>query len=158
LRQRLEIPELRLVISFIETNYYDSSGSIRLAFSGVESNYPVEAKSGIEEGIAIIHKKLAAMQDLFISGTNYNIVDDTLYVLIDIVGPTQPSPQEVARIEKQASKATGVPVKLHIHSQPATVITAAGHAPYWEVSRAGFLRQLPTVQTAIQKILDASGM
>ncbi len=158
LRKKLELPEIRLVISFIETNYYDSSGIVRLAFSGLEPNYPAEAKTVIEKGIAIIREELAAIQDLFISGENYNMIDDTLYVLVDTVGPAQPSPQDVARIEKKAVNTTGVPIKFHVHSQPATVITAAGHEPYRDVSRAGFLRQLPTAQTAVRKILDASGM
>lgn len=158
LRDKLELPEIRLVINFIETNYYDSSGIVRLAFSGLEPNYTAEEKADIEEGIAIIREELAAMQYLFISGANYNIVDDVLYVLVDTAGPTRPSPQDVARIEKQAANTTGFPVKLHVHSQPATAITATGHEPYWDVSRAGFLRQMPTVQTAVQKILDASGM
>jgi len=114
-------------------------------------------KPDIEEGIAMIRQELATMQDLFISGENYNIVDGALYVLMDTVGPTQPSVQEIARIETQAAKATGVPVKLHIHSQPATVITAAGHEPYWETSRAGLKRQLPTAQAAVQRILETSG-
>ncbi len=157
LREKLELSEIRLVVSFIETNYYDSSGIVRLAFSGLEPNYPAEAKPAIEEGISIIREELAAMQHLFISGENYNIVDEVLYVLVDTVGPTRPSAQDIARIEKQAAKTTGVPVKLHVHSQPATVITAAGHKPYRDVSRAGFLRQLPTVQTAVRKILEASG-
>jgi len=40
LRKKLELPEMRLVISFIQTNYYDSSGIVRLSFSGLEPNYP----------------------------------------------------------------------------------------------------------------------
>jgi len=158
LRKKLELPEIRLVVSFIQTNYYDSSGIVRLAFSGLEPNYTAKEKADIEEGIAIIREELAAMQYLYISGANYNIVDDVLYVLVDTVGPTRPSPQDVARIEKQAAHTAGVPVKLHVHSQPVTVVTAAGYEPYGDVSRAGFLRQSPTAQAALRKILDASGM
>ena len=66
LRKKLELPEIRLVINFMETTYYDSSGLVRLAFSGLEPNYTAEAESVIEEGVAIIREELAAMQHLFI--------------------------------------------------------------------------------------------
>jgi hypothetical protein len=156
LQKKLDIKELRLVISFIETNHYDSSGVIRLPFLGLEPSYPDEVKPLIEKGITIILEGLTAMQQLFIQGVNYNLVDETLYVLIDTVGPTQPSPQEIERIEKQAVNITGFPVKLHVHSQPAVVITATGYQSYRDVSRAGFLRQLPAAQSTVQRIIEVS--
>jgi hypothetical protein len=159
LRQELELPGLQLVVSFVETKYYDSSGLVRLEFAGLVPNYSDETGQVLEKGVSAIEKDLAAaVPNLFVSGVNFNTIDGTLFVIIDAVGPESPSVEEVRAIEQKVSSSTSMPVRLFVYTHPETVVSATGYEPYSSVTRQGFKRMLPSMKEASLKILESSNM
>ena len=159
LRRELQLPDLRLVISFVEANYYDNSGPVRLEFAGLVPNYSDETRQVLEKGISVIENALVtAFPDLTVSGVNFNTIDGSLFVLFDTVGPERPTVGEIQAIEQEVSEVIAMPVRLYIYAHPETVVSASGYEPYWSVTREGFKRLLPSMKEVSTKILEASNM
>jgi len=156
LREELNLPDARLVISFIESRLYDRSGAVRLDFSGLVPNYTAEESASVLESIEIMRNELADEQQLSIAGVNYNTYENTLYVLIDAISPHMISPETVNDIEARAAARTNIPIKLFVNLKIDTVVTSAGYEPYWSVARAGFQRQATTAGGVLQTLIEAS--
>ena len=157
LRQELDRPELRLVVSFSETSLFDSSGSIRLEFSGL-TRYQGSLKKEVQESISYIETEIAGISEMFISGINYNVIDGILYIMVETSGPKTLSPEKIGMFEKMASDKAGMPVKLYAYMNTEIVVTSTGHEPYSSVFLTGMQRQLPSLKKDVQKIIEASNM
>ena len=113
----------------------------------------------LEKGVSDIKQALAAVvPDSSVSGANYNTIEDTLFVMIDTVGPGRPTVEEVRGIEQAASETLSMPVRLFVYAHPETVVSATGYEPHSNVTREGFMRMLPSMKEVSTKILEASNM
>lgn len=157
LREKLKKPDLRLIINFTETSLYDKSGTIRIEFSGLLP-YQGPQEKEVNESVAFIQTELANAGDVFVSGLNYNVINDTLYVLIETSGPKILSPEEVHQLEQQAAGIGKMDVKIFIYMKKETVVTAKGHEPLSSISKEGFRRQQSIIINDVQEILEASNM
>jgi uncharacterized hydrophobic protein (TIGR00271 family) len=158
LRKELDLPNARLLLSFIESRLYDNSGSVRLEFSGLIPNYRAQDSASVTKSIEIIRKDLLSRQQMTIMGVNYNMFDDVLYVLVDAQSPHMISVETVQDIEKKATNAAKLPTKLFVNLKSNTVITSSGYEPYWSVARAAFQRQLTANGSVLRKLIEESNM
>lgn len=145
-------------MSFIESRLYDSSGSVRLEFSGLLPNYDPEDGESVSAAIELIRQKLTSKQQVSITGINYYMIKDVLYVLVDANYPDTLTINQVTNIEKTVSAATKLSIKLFINLQTSTVLSSSGYEPYWSVSRKGFQRQSEAMKNEVRQIIEASKM
>lgn len=155
LRTKLANPNAKLIVSFIETRLYDKTGTVRLEFAGLVPLADNEDKL-IHTAIEVIKDTITADHDVFISGLNYNIIDDTLHVLIETQGAKVFSDKEVAKIERQATGSGSLPIKLFVIKRGETVTTSEGYKPYSAVARSVFKQQQTVLKKSAQEIIEAS--
>ncbi|MGI9537390.1 MAG: DUF389 domain-containing protein [Desulfocapsaceae bacterium] len=157
LRQELGRSNVRLVFNFIHSSLYDRSGLIRLEFSGLLPSQGSQGQSVID-CVDFLKKELTAMSEVAVSGVNYDVVDGSLFVLIDTLGPKILSPEEVNKLQELATRKVGIPVELFIHMKTETVVTSIGHESFSVVSRDGFGRQLPSIKEDVREIMLKANM
>lgn len=155
LKNDLGNPEVRLVVSFIETKIFDRTGTVRFEFSGFHAQAN-DQQAKAEKTIALIKDELAARHDIFITGVNYNMIDGVVHVLIDANGPDLLTQQEISEIERTVTEQETAPVKLFVFMQTDVIVTSSGYQPYSSVSKMHFLSQQSVEKEAVQKIIEAS--
>jgi uncharacterized hydrophobic protein (TIGR00271 family) len=155
LRQALDNPAVRLVISFIETELYDRAGPIRLEFTGLVALSKEQAQVA-KKAVDVIRNDLAAGGDTVISGINYNLIDGTLNILVETSGARVLSTEEVRKIEANAAEKAGLSVELFVYMQAKTVVTSSGYQTYPAVARKVVQKLLPATKDAVREIIEAS--
>lgn len=155
LKKELGNPEVRLVVSFIETKIFDRTGSIRLEFSGLHS-LDDDQKTEADNAITLIKNEIKARHDIFIAGVNYDIIDGVLHVLIDATGPELLSQHEIFEIERKVTDSGATPIKLFVFMQTNVVVTSAGYKPYSSFSNTFSQQREQVEKEAVQKIIEDS--
>jgi hypothetical protein len=155
LKKELGNPDVRLIVSFIETRIFDRTGSVRLEFSGLHS-LDEEQKSEADNAIALIKSELAARHEIFITGVNHDLIDGALHVLVDANGPALLSQQEISEIEGKVTDSGGIPIKLFVFMHTDVVVTSEGYKPYSSFSKTYSQRSEPVEKEAVKKIIGAS--
>lgn len=155
LKVELDNPNTRLIVSFIETRLYDRKGSFRLEFSGLDA-LPPEQEASASEIVGVLKNEIEKDGEIYISGINYNIINDTLHMLIETKGKKLFSQNEVAKFERLANDVGSMPIKLFVIKQEETVTMSDGYKPYPLVSRELFIKQESLSKESIQKIIEAS--
>lgn len=157
LKKELDNPDARLLVSFVESRLYDESGPVRLEFSGI---LPLgsDERAAADNMATFIENEFSAIDGVFISSLDYNIIDGVLHVFTETHGNRSLTPPEVADIERRASQKSGSPVKIFVYAKTATVATSDGYEPYSSVARRVFRKQLPQTKRAAQEIIEASNL
>jgi hypothetical protein len=157
LRERLEDPKLTLVVRLIESSLYTRAGPYRLEISGL---LPLSAEeqstaNGLSE---FLRNQLEETPGLFITGINYNLIEDAYHFVIEAAGLNPLAPETVAELERRAEEESGSPVELYVSFKPGAVVTPQGYEPYSVTARRIFEKQRPAFFEAAERMLRASGL
>jgi hypothetical protein len=157
LRDKLADPNLTLVIRLVESSLYTRTGPYRLEISGLS---PLSAgqqatANGLKE---FLRRELKELPDLFITGINYNFIEDAYHFVIETEGLNPLDPERVADLERRAEEESGSPVELYVSFKPGAVVTPRGYEPYSVTARRIFDKQRPAFFEAAERMLRASGL
>jgi hypothetical protein len=155
LKKELGNPEVRLIVSFVETRIFDRTGTVRLEFSGLHAPDD-DQKTEAENVIALIKSEIKERHEIFITGVNYDFIDGSLHVLIDANGPALLSQQEISEIEGKITDSGGTPIKLFVFMQTDVVVTSEGYKPYSSFSKTFSQQSEPVEKEVVQKIIESS--
>ncbi len=140
------------MIARTEPQLFDLLVAVFSGFHAHEDDQKTEA----DKSIALIKSELAARQDIFITGVNYDIIGGALHVLIDASGPVLLTQQEISKIEQAVTEQGTTPVKLFVFMHTDVVVSSSGYEPYSSVSKVSSLSQQSFERQAVQKIIEAS--
>jgi uncharacterized hydrophobic protein (TIGR00271 family) len=157
LRQRLEDPNLTLVVRLLESSLYTRAGPYRLEISGLSSlkSEQQSAADGLRE---FLKSELEEMPGLFITGINHNLIGDAFHFVIEAEGLNPLAPETVADLERRAEEKAGRPVELYVSFKPGAVVSSRGFEPYSVTARRIFEKQRPDFFDAAERMLRASGL
>jgi hypothetical protein len=155
LKKELGNPEVRLIVSFVETRIFDRTGTVRLEFSGLHAPDD-DQKTKAENVIALIKSEIKEGHEIFIAGVNYDFIDGSLHVLVDANGPELLSQQEISELERKASDSGGTPIKLFVFMKTDVVVTSEGYKPYSSFSKTFSQQSEPVEKEVVQKIIESS--
>jgi len=157
IQKELGQPDLRLLVSFIETRLYDRTGSVRLEFSAV---HPLEQDQQLaaEKSIDAIKKELSTTPNIAINGISNTYIDGVIFVLLELSGPSVLTPEDVQRMEQQATDAAKIPVRLFASMTAETVVTSTGYEQYSTVAGNTSKKNLEASKDAIEHIIETSNM
>lgn len=129
LREKLGIPDLRLLLRFVEARLFDNSGSYRLEFSGL-STISKKQQALIDETLEYVEKELTSRGDIFIAGITYNVFDEKLHILVEASSLRNIEQNEIAMIEEKADGLNDLPVTLFVYLKNEAVLSTQGPQSY----------------------------
>jgi len=122
IRERTGHPELRLLVRTTESSDVTSKGRVLFGQShfGVWSQEDTAAAARVEQ---TVRRHIAALRDLIAVSVDAIPVGEGWKVRADVVGPTIPSPGEIAALEKAVSAEVKQPVTLTLMARAEVVVT-----------------------------------
>jgi hypothetical protein len=155
LRDKLEDPNLHLVVQFMRLNLYDQDGRFRFELTGFV-DLDSEQEKIVTQTKAILQETFQSDSDYTLVGIDFNYIGNKYYFFIEINGSQVFPVDEVVRLERLVSKKTGQPFQLDVYSNIATVATSNGYESYRSYSRRMFEKQQPKLIKDMKEIIENS--
>ncbi len=127
LRKRLADANVRVIVRTMESNDMTSKGRILFgaAHFGDENPDNKATQKLVEDTIA---SSLQAVPDVFVTAVDAIRDESGWHVRTEVVAPRPLAPSDLAKVEKAASAAAGVPVDISARMRSDLIVTAGGYS------------------------------
>jgi len=157
LREKLEEPDLDLVIRFLKPDLYDREGRMRFELTGFV-NLTTEQKAIVGQAKAFLKEWFKSDPEFSLDGIEYTLIDGTFYFFLETTGTRMFPVNSVDDLERSISEKTGQPVVLHVLSSIEAVATSDGYKSYGAFSRQIFEKLEPKLRKDMKKIIENSNL
>jgi uncharacterized hydrophobic protein (TIGR00271 family) len=153
LRDKLEEPGLLLVVRFQKPDLYDRDGFLRFELTGF-LDLTSEQKALADQIEVILRKWFESEEELFISGIDYTLLNDSFYFFLETTGTQIFSVQSVHDLEHLIMEKTRQQVNLHVLSKIEAVVTTDGYESSEIFTRRIQKKLAPKFKKDMEKILE----
>jgi uncharacterized hydrophobic protein (TIGR00271 family) len=155
LQDKLEDPNLRLIVSFLKLDLYDREGHMYFELTGFV-DLDSEQEAIVDQAKTILNNRFQSDSDFSLVGIDYTLIDGTYYFFIGISGSQVLPINEVEDLERLVSEQTGQPVQLYVTSNIATVVTPRGYESYRTFSRTIHEKIKPKLKKDMEELVRNS--
>ncbi len=152
LHDKLEDPNLHLIVQFINLDLFDREGRLRFELTGFADLAP-EQEVTVDKAKIILRNRFESDSDFSLAGIDYTFIDNSYYFFLEIAGSRVFPKDGVAALERLIVEKIGQPVRLHVLSSIETVATSEGYESYRVLSRRIFEKLKPKIKKDMEEII-----
>jgi uncharacterized hydrophobic protein (TIGR00271 family) len=157
LREKLEEPDLELIVRFAKYDLLSRDGRLRSELTGF-----VDLTAVQQEAVALVTNSLqnwfAEKSEFILVKTDYTEIDDELYFYLDVVGPHFFPVEKVQELHSLAMRNSDQKVNVFVIFSDNTVATVDGYESYTEFSHRIFEKMAPTLREDLKKMIEQSNL
>ena len=157
LREKLEEPDLELVVRFIKPDLYGSEGRIRLELTGFVT-LTTEQKALVKQVKIFLNEWFQTEPEFSLVGIDYTMIDDSFYFFLDMTGTRLFPVDRVGDLERSIGEKLGQPVNLHVMSNIEAIATSDGYESYETFTRDIIEKLKPKFKKDLVKIVEHSNL
>ena len=157
LQEKLEIPNLELIVRFAKYELLSREGRQRAELTGFS-----DLTAAQQEVVADIKNSL---QDWFAENSEFTLVyadhaliEDEYYFYLDVVGPYFFPIEKVREVQSLTAQQSGQPVHVFVISPGDTVATVDGYVPYIEFSHRILEKLAPALREDLKIMIEQSNL
>jgi len=157
LRDKLDDPNLRLIVSFLKLYLFDREGHMHFELTGFV-DLDSEQEAIVDQAKTIFNNRFQSDSDFTLAGIDYTLIDGTYYFFIEISGSQVLPINEVEDLERLVSEKIRQPVQLHVISNIGTVVTPKGYESYKTFSRNIHKKIKPKLKKDMEELVKNSNL
>lgn len=145
LKKRLSEPDLYLAVQSVDSTVYTDVGKYLVEWSNPDVVMDIESLKKLQ---SIVREEVTRQPNLFVNDVYVKVEDETWNVLMEIVGPFAPLPDEIAALQDTVAKRFPHPVTVNVRFILDTIITSDGYAGYREFTeetRKSSMKRIPEI-------------
>ncbi len=157
LRQKLEDPELDLVIQFLKPDLYDREGRLRFELTGF-ADFTPEQEAITDRIMAIITNYFESESNVSLGGIDCTFIDETFYFFLSTTGIQVFPMTGVRDLERLIVEKTGQRVNVHVMSRIEAVVTSEGHESYKAFLQKVHKKLKPKMKNDMRTLVEHSNL
>lgn len=148
LSKRLSEPELYLAIQSVDSTVYTDVGKYLVEWSNPDTVMDIELLKKLK---SIVREEMTRQPNLFVNDVYVKVEDETWNVLIEIVGPFAPVPDQIAALQDLVANRFPHPVTVYARFMIDTIITPDGYSGYREFTEETRKRSIKRIPEIFRK-------
>ncbi|WP_136809199.1 DUF389 domain-containing protein [Desulfosediminicola flagellatus] len=157
LRDRIEEPDLDLVIRYLKSELYDRDGKFHFDLVGFVDLTP-DQQVTLEKAKTVIDSWFSDSKEQSLNGMSHGIVENNLHLYLDTSGITLFPTEIVNELEQRLLTETGQHVTLHIMSRLQALATANGYVSYETFAERAYKQNKAGIKSEMKKIIENSSL
>ncbi len=157
LRDKLEEPELELIIQFVKFELLNSEGRHRAELTGF-TELDDDQQAVVEDIKLLLNEWFADSSEFTLVNNDYAMIDKELYFYLDITGAKIFPIDTVRELERLANEESDRVINIHVISATQTVATSEGYKPYETYARQIFDKLEPTLKEDLERLIEQSNL
>lgn len=151
LQKRLEDPELALAVEYSRRNVIYRGRPMDLLWFNLRALDPEKQdkvlawESSVRRSIQEMIARNPALANLKVVDVQFNCDEEETRVLANVVGPTSPTPEEIASLQNDLAKSNplhpGKTIEFQVRHRNDYVVTSKGYVPYEQFVSPQLARQ-----------------
>ena len=157
LREKLQAPELELIVRFAKYDVLNRDGRQRAELTGF-----VELSAAQQEEVAVISEVLttwfADESEYTLINLDHTLIEEEYYFYLDVAGPHFFPVERVKELQDLAAADSGYPVRVFVISADETVTTDAGYESYIHFSHRIIDKLAPALKADLKQLIEQSNL
>jgi hypothetical protein len=157
LRDKLDEPDLELIIKFAKFDLLNRDGLVRAELTGF-AEVTAEQKAVIDEIRLTLEEWFFTESDFSLTGIDYTVFAGEYYFFLNVSGTELFPLQSVNDLQQVVTAQHGQKTKLHAISNIETVATSQGYNSYNTFSRQIYEKMEPTLKKDFKRLIEQSNL